>query len=208
MRSRRSVRCFKREKPSRQMIEDLIDIAITAPSASNKQPWRFFVTDSSETIDCLAVAVQVAVDRIVEHIDKGFIETFRAYGDYFVRFRTAPVVIVPVFREIVVLSNLVNKDISSNDLACIRTMEFNSGLASTALAIQNLLLYAHEIGLGTSCMTGPLVALDSLKTILRIPDGWHIAAVIAVGYPDEEPKSPGRKSATAVLRWVNQPTEE
>jgi Nitroreductase family len=41
--SRRSVRSFKSEHPGRERIQELIDIAITAPSASNKQPWRFFV---------------------------------------------------------------------------------------------------------------------------------------------------------------------
>ena len=203
MRSRRSVRRFKSERPSRECIEELIAMAVTAPSASNKQPWRFFVTDERETIDQMASAVEAAVERIVKHVDEGFMKAFRAYGDYFVRFREAPVVIVPVFREIVVLSNLVDAALAAEDLARIRLMEFNSGLASTSLAIENLLLYAHSIGLGASCMTGPLIAVDQLSIILKIPKGWQIAALIPVGYPDETPPAVERKPAAVVLRWVN-----
>lgn len=208
MRSRRSIRRFKPQSLDRKLVEELIDIAITAPSASNKQPWRFFATDNKEVINLMATAVESSVERIARHIDKGFMETFQAYGDYFVRFREAPVVIVAAFREIVVLSNLVDSTLEQEDLENIRIMEFNSGLASISLAIENMLLYGHSIGLGASCMTGPLVALKKLKSIMGIPLSWHIAAVIAVGYPDEEPKITTRKSASTVLRWVNQPTRE
>jgi len=203
MKTRRSVRRFRIDHPGRERIESLIELAVTAPSASNKQPWRFFATDNRQTIERMAEAVQEAVDRIVQHIDSSYMDAFRAYGDYFVRFKTAPVVIVVAYREIVVLSNLVDSDLEKEDLEQIRMMEFNSGLTSTSLAIENLLLSAHSSGLGASCMTGPLVAANTIKSILAIPDSWNIAAVIAVGYPDEEPQPTGRKSAEVVLRWAN-----
>ena len=44
--------------------EGSIEMAVTAPSASNKQPWRFFVTDDRSIIDRMAEEVQQAVDRI------------------------------------------------------------------------------------------------------------------------------------------------
>jgi nitroreductase len=199
---RRSVRKFKPDHPGRDRIEELIRMAITAPSASNSQPWRFFVTDSREVIDRMAHAVDAAVDRIVRHIEADLMQTFRSYGDYFIRFKNAPVVVTAAYREIVVLSNLVNSEISPIDLESIRVMECNSGLTSTSLAIQNLMLYAHSTGIGTACMTGPLIAADDLQKILSIPDSWHIAAVIAIGFADEEPAPTKRKTAEAVLRWV------
>ena len=202
IRSRRSVRRYKRERPGRELIEKLIEIAACAPSASNKQPWRFFVADDAATIGRMAQAVEEAVERIARHVEPAFMDAFRAYGDYFVRFRAAPVVIVPAFRELVVLSNLVDADTSAQDGATIRAMEFNSGLISTSLAIQNLMLYAHSIGLGTSCMTGPLVALHEIKAILEIPESWGVAAFVPVGYPDESPAPVARKSVQAVIRWT------
>jgi len=203
IRSRRSVRRYKRDKPGREVIEKLIEVAVCAPSASNKQPWRFFIADDPATIGRMAQAVQQAVERIARHVEPAFMDAFRAYGDYFVRFREAPVVIVPAFKELVVLSNLVDADTSRDDSATIRTMEFNSGLISTSLAIQNLMLYAHSIGLGTSCMTGPLVALHEIKAILEIPESWGIAAFVPVGYPDEAPAPVARKPVQAVIRWTS-----
>jgi nitroreductase len=202
MLSRRSVRRFQTTHPGRDRIEELITMAVTAPSASNKQPWKFFATDDPDTIQQMAQAVSRSMKQIVEHIDPHYMDALRAYGDYFVRFQNAPVVIAAVFREIAVLSNLVDAALAEPYREEIRRMEFYSGLTSTSLALQNLMLYAHSEGLGTSCMTGPLIASEQLKKILSIPDSWNLAALIAVGYPGEEPAAPARKSASAVLRWI------
>ena len=201
IRTRRSVRRFKPEAPSRTDIERLVEMAVHAPSASNKQPWRFFVVSDKTTIGRMATAVRSAVSRIVPHVRTEFVEAFRAYGNYFVRFEQAPVVIVPIFKELVVLSNLVDDALEPADLRNIVTMEFNSGLISIGLALQNLMLYAHSVGIGTSCMTGPLVAADELRRVLGVPDTWRIAALVPTGFADEDPAPTTRKSARAVIRW-------
>ena len=201
IRSRRSVRRFKPEPPPRADIERLVEMAVQAPSASNKQPWRFFIVTDKALIAAMANAVQTAVDRIVAHVQPEFMEAFRAYGSYFVRFQDAPVVIVPIFKELVVLSNMVDRDIASADLQRIGEMEFNSGLLSIGLALQNLMLYAHSVGIGTSCMTGPLLAADELRNVLAVPESWRIAALLPTGYADEAPAPTTRRSAAAVIRW-------
>jgi nitroreductase len=202
MTTRRSVRRFKPDALSAAQVEELIEMAITAPSASNKQPWRFFVTDERSIIDQMAAEVQLAVDRIVEHVPPDYRDVIEAYGSYFVRFQAAPVVLVAAFRELVVLSNLVDEGLDPDDSRRIREMEIQSGLASTAMAVQNLLLFAHSIGLGASCMSGPLVAEEKIRSIMGIPPTWKVAVVVPIGYPDEEPEAPGRKSISAVTRWV------
>ena len=201
IRSRRSVRRFKPETPPRADIERLIEMAVQAPSASNKQPWRFFIVSDKALITAMANAVQRAVARIVAHVQPEFMDAFRAYGRYFVRFQDAPLVIVPIFRELVVLSNLVDREIDPADAQRIAEMEFNSGLISIGLALQNLMLYAHSQGIGTSCMTGPLLAADELRNALAVPESWRIAALVPTGYPDEAPVPTTRRSAAAVIRW-------
>ena len=203
IRLRRSIRRYRADRPARELIEKLLDMAVCAPSASNKQPWRFFIADDAATIARMAQAVAEAVARIARHIEPGFGEAFRAYGDYFVRFREAPVVIVPAFRELVVLSHLVDAATPAGDKEAIRAMEFNSGLISTSLAVQNLMLYAHSVGLGSSCMTGPLVAAREIRALLGVPESWHIAACVPVGYAAESPEGVGRKSVDTVVRWVD-----
>ena len=199
--SRRTIRRFKPDAVDRALLERMLEMAILAPSASNKQPWRFLVVQQRETIARMAAAVQRAVDRIVPHVREEFSAGFRAYGDYFVRFRDAPVVIVPIFKELIVLSNLVDDAVAPEDLQQIGDMEYTSGLLSIGLALQNMMLYAHSIGVGTSCMTGPLLAAGELRRELDVPESWRIAALLPVGFPDEAPATPGRKPIDAVVRW-------
>ena len=92
---------------------------------------------------------------------------------------------------------------TEEDRETIRVMEFNSGLISTSLAVQNLMLYAHSLGLGTSCMTGPLVAVREIKALLQIPESWQVAACVPVGYPAEAPQPVARKPVAAVVRWTD-----
>lgn len=196
MRTRRTVRRFSQRRPERSLVEELLELAITAPSASNNQPWRFFVTDRPELIDELAQAVQEAVAEVQAVLPPEELPAFTRYGDYFVRFREAPVVIVPAFRPLTLLSQMIEPS------QTIERLELYSGLASTSLAVQNLLLAAHARGLGATCMTGPLLAADRIEARLGIPNGWQMALLVALGYAAEEPRPTSRKSLETVLRWV------
>lgn len=203
MRTRRSVRRFSDKKVTREILADLIDVAISAPSASNNQPWRFFVIDDKAIINRLADAVQRRVDRVAANIQAEFQQNFKRYGDYFVRFSQAPALIIPLYKKMQMLSNMLKPGLDESTLLNIETMEFNSGIVSTSLAIQNLLLYAHATGLGASCMTGPLLAMDDIRDMIGAPSQWHIACLIPIGYSDEEPKVQGRKTVDSVLRFVD-----
>ncbi len=97
---------------------------------------------------------------------------------------------------------MVGRDLSAKDQRNIVFMEQQSGIVSASLAVENLLLMAHDLGLGASGLTGPLIAQDDLSDVLCIPEGWSIVALVAVGYPDELPKAPARKPAAEVTRWI------
>ena len=202
LRTRRSVRRFRPEAPPDEVIERVLELATLAPSASNKQPWRFFVVTRRETIAAMAAAVRAAVLRVAAHVPEESAEAFRAYGDYFTRFEEAPVVVVPIHRGHAVLSNLVSETIDAETLTIIFAMERDSGLVGTSLALMNLLLAAHEAGLGASAMTGPLLAEPALRALLAVPESWGIVALVPLGLPDEVPRPTERKAAPKVTRWV------
>ncbi|MDB4996792.1 MAG: hypothetical protein JWM74_4224 [Myxococcaceae bacterium] len=204
LRARRSVRRFRDEAPSKELLERVLGAAITAPSASNKQPWRFLVVTSRAKIAEMASAVREATARVASHIPEESLASFRAYGDYFTRFEEAPVVIVPIWRGLTVLSHLVsaNATIDAGDRARILDMEQSSGLIGTSLALENLLLMAHAMGLGASGMTGPLLAADKLRELLEVPASWGIVALVPIGFPAEEPTPTDRKDLTKVVRWI------
>jgi nitroreductase len=63
-------------------------------------------------------------------------------------------------------------------------------------------LMAHALGLGASGMTGPLLAEPALRSILEVPDGWGIVALVPIGWPAEDPASTDRKPVDKVVRWL------
>jgi coenzyme F420-0:L-glutamate ligase/coenzyme F420-1:gamma-L-glutamate ligase len=203
MAARRSVRRFERREVPRQLVKKLIAAAVTAPSASNKQPWRFVVVTDPKRISSLAAGVREAVARIASTVEEaGVGQAFRAYSESFACFESAPVVIVPLFRPLSLLSHLVDDRLQAAEQERIVALERDAALISVAMAVQNLLLMASELGLGALPMTGPLVACESICRALGVRESWCPVVVIAIGYPAEEPRSPGRKAPAQVTRWI------
>ena len=202
MRERRSVRRFKPDPVGRDVITKIVEAAITAPSASNKQPWRFLVVEDRARITRMAEAVREATSLVSAHIPEASQPAFRAYGDYFTRFEDAPAVIVPIHRAMSVLSSLVDDALPQDTRTTVRRMEEQSGLVGTSLALMNLLLMAHALGLGASGMTGPLVAEPALRAILEVPEGWGIVALVPIGFPAEDPAPTDRKPVDKIIRWL------
>lgn len=200
--ARRSVRRFRDEAPPRALVERLLAAAVAAPSASNKQPWRFLVVTRRDTVAALAEAVRVAVARVAAAVPADLADAFRAYGDYFTRFEAAPVVIVPLYRPLAILSHLAGDGLADDDRRRVAALEELSGAASAAMAVENLLIAAHAAGLGASGMTGPLLAEDRLRAILEVPSSWRILALVPLGYPDETPAATARKPVELVSRWI------
>jgi len=164
LKARRSVRRFRADVPSDELIEQLEEVA--------------------------------------RHVAPESEAPFRSYGEYFVRFEAAPVVIVPICRAQRVLSHLTDEGLPERSRELILAMERDSALVATSLALENLLLTAHALGLGASAMTGPLVARDGLVEILDVPTGWDLVAIVPVGWPDEEPRPTDRKDASKTMRWI------
>jgi nitroreductase len=202
LQGRRSVRAFTDAPVSPALVERILRAAVLAPSASNKQPWRFFVMDDAVRIRSLADAVRAEKERIATHIGEGFKESFLAYGDYFTRFERAPIVIAPAARSLTILSNLVDDALDADTRSMIRKMEDDSGLIGTSLALGNMLLAAHALGLGASAMTGPLIARGAVDAAFGVPSGWSVVALLALGYPSEAPAPTDRKDAAKVTRYV------
>jgi nitroreductase len=202
LRTRRSVRRFKPDPVPETLVERLIEGAITAPSASNKQPWKFLVVQNRELIARMAAEVRSATAQVSRYVPDESRPAFERYGDYFTRFELAPLVLVPIHKPLTLLSNLTSRELPSETRACIEQLEADSGLIGTSLALGQLLLLAHELGLGASGMTGPLLARAALKALLAVPASWDIVALVPLGYPDETPSATERKPASMVTRWL------
>ena len=201
--ARRSVRRFRPDPVPRALVTRLLEAAVLAPSASNQQPWRFFVIESAARRAELVAAVREVVKQVVEHVPADSRPTLASYGDYFTRFEDAPVVIAPLSRGLPLLGHLVDPFTPPELRARIVHVEAHSGVVGTSLALQNLLLTAHSLGLGASLMTGPLLAEPELAKILGAPRGWSLVGLVPVGYPDEAPRITDRKALAHVVRFLD-----
>lgn len=197
--TRRSIRKFTADIPDRRQITELIEMASHAPSASNKQSWRFFVCDQPGIITQAAQAVEHALQALLPKLELSSHESVSNYGRNFSWFAQAPVLIAPVYRPAAGLSGFAQDPGTQKTL---QALEEHSALASLAMAIQNFQLHAHACGLASCCMSGPLIAENALKELFGIPDAWQMGPLIALGYPLEEPLSPGRKPVEHIIRWV------
>ncbi len=69
----------------------------------------------------------------------------------------------------------------------------------TAIAMEHLILAAHELGLGT-CWIGAFNE-SRIKQLLGIPSNVRVVALTPVGYPDESPPPRPRKTLDEVVHW-------
>jgi len=82
----------------------------------------------------------------------------------------------------------------------VRNAELVSGEPlSAAMAVQNLLLAAHALGLGACVMTAPLLAHEVFGSLPGLPTGFEITCLVALGRPAERPDAPRRKNIRQVL---------
>jgi len=202
MQKRRSIRRFKPEVPPDADILKLIEAAVAAPSATNKQPWRFLIAKKKQHFEIIAKAVDKARQHYLSLLSPEYRSEFANYSVNFMSFLNAPVIILPIYRAFPGISALVKEKSPEKEVVFLKTYEHDTALMGVSLAVQNILLMCEAVGLGACCMTGPLIARLEIEKGLLVPKGWQIAAVIAVGYPDEAPQPPGRKKLEMITKWL------
>jgi len=187
--TRRAVRKYRPDPVPEEEIRKILDAANQAPSAMNLQQWEFIVVTKKDTIREMGVSFGVIIGELTRprppspgrgvFSREEFIRFAESYGG-------APVVIV-------VLTDAADTD------------DFRrANLESASAAMENLLLAATALGLGTCWMTGPLRDEKALRRILAIPEDRELVAVTPLGYPAAIPQAPARVDPELVqkVRWV------
>ena len=178
--NRRSIRRYTEQPVSKEVLERILNAAIWAPSAHNRQPWRFAVVTSLEQRRDLASAMgeRLRSDLIRDNAPTDVIDkdVKRSYA----RITGAPAIIV-------VCLSMADMD-QYPDLKR-STAEHQMAVQSVAMAVQNLLLSAHAEGLGACWMCAPLFCPDVVTAQLVLPADWEPQALITLGYPAEARES-------------------
>ncbi len=200
MRSRRSIRRFSDRVVSRDDILRLLEAARWAPSNHNRQPWRFIVVQSKPQISQLADAVSRALSEKLKSMPAAASAYLAEFSHYATCFAQAPVLVVALHKPPV--------SVSAPLLAGLKNPELVSGEPlSVAMAVQNLLLAAHTLGLGTCVLTGPLLVPDTILETLELPPGHDLTCLVAVGYPAESPPPPRRKTVEQIVEFRHNPPQ-
>jgi nitroreductase len=222
LRTRRSVRAFTDEPVDRATLERVIEAATTAPSSTNRQPWRFSVVVSAAKRRVIVDAVRARTEAMKAIIRRSHhAEDFANYGDFFFEpLQTAAVIVVPQYRDYPdLIANLIES--GGGDPGQFHTAgSMQAELCSTSAAIMALLLQTHAEGLGACWMAGPMVAKDEIHALLGVIDPWKMVGAIALGHPAAPPQpsgaSPGaapapsppaRKPIARVVQWLDDAAE-
>jgi nitroreductase len=193
LRTRRSIRRYDERVPERVIIERIIEAACWAPSNHNRQGWKFIVFENRPQVRALAERIRQHVREAVGRSNRIAAGQADEIVHYAGAFEAAPVVILAMHKCIPAVGREL-LDHAATPLA--------SGEAiSTAMAVQNLCLAAHALGLGTCVMTAPLLAGAVWAGLPDLPAGFEPTCLVTVGYPADQPEPPRRKDLKHVVEY-------
>ncbi len=170
IKTRRSIRRYQTTPVDEKTIELILEAARWAPSWANTQCWRFIVV-RDDKIKAELADVLSTNNPATEAV------------------RKAPIAIV----------------------ACaeLRRAGYKSGEPTTdkgdwfmydvALAMQNLVLAAHSVGLGTVHVG--FFDAKKIAAVLEVPPGFCVVEMTPLGYPDQEPAPRPRKELSEIVSY-------
>lgn len=177
IRTRRAIRRYLDRPVPRDLLDRLLEAANWAPSAHNRQPWRFAVLTRPGDREGLARAMgaRLRADRLADGDPPEAIE--RDVARSHARITGAPVVIVVC---------LSLREMDPYPDARRRQAERTMAVQSVAMAAQNLWLLAHAEGLGACWLCAPLFVPDLVRDTLRLPADWEPQGLLTLGWPAEQ----------------------
>ncbi|MFB0557729.1 MAG: nitroreductase family protein [Candidatus Bathyarchaeia archaeon] len=175
IKGRRSIRSYMDRPIPMELVREVLEAGTWAPSAKNGQQWRFTVLTGATK--------------------KSLTDVFR--------------------RELEDLESRIGRDLMGSSLGSCGIMErapvlvmvwnagergWDSEVQSVAAAIQNMLLKAYDLGLGSLWIADIYYAHERLTEHLGKP--WNLMAAVALGWPTAVPTTPPRKSVDEVSEFL------
>ena len=193
LRSRRSVRRFLSQPVPADVVQRILETAVWAPSAHNRQPWRFVVLATPGARGRLADEMGEAFrgDLLADHLPPDQVQAQVERSRR--RILEAPVAIL-------LCLDLTALDRYPDERR--QRAEHLMAVQSVAMAGLNLLLAAHAEGLGGVWMCAPLFAPHVVSQALRLPETWQPQGLVLLGYPAVVPSERPRKPVEGVTIYL------
>ena len=168
---RRSIRKYKNEKVSHEVVEKIVEAASMAPSWKNTQIARYVVIEDEGMLEKIAA----------ECTNDFNAKTIRS---------AAALVAVTIIKN----RCGYERDGSFTTVKGDSWQMFDAGVAT-----QSFCLAAHNYGVGSVIMG--IFDYDKVAELIEMPETQEMTALIAIGYPDEEPEAPKRKSVADLVSY-------
>ena len=189
--NRRSIRKYKPDKIERKLIEEIIYSASLAPSAKNRQPWKFIVYQGEEK------------DKLVDVMRHGINSektTHELMPEWTFAIPDAENT-VRIMQEVPCLIAVLNTN-QYTPFASIenekRIVEISDSL-SIGAAIENMILTATGYGLGTLWIANTCFAYNELMDFIGTDS--QLTGIVAVGFADESPAKRPRKPLEEIVEY-------
>lgn len=190
---RRSIRKYQDRNVPRELIEEVLNAGRAAPSAKNRQPWKYIVFGGTYKKELLR-AMEAGLEREM----RGITDLPKSsYGIPDAKntlriMQEAPIIIV-----------VLNTNAKSPFLPVDNDERISEicDTLSIGASIENMLLAAEELGLGTLWVANTCFAYKELVSFLHMED--QLIGVIVVGYANESPEQRPRKRLEEIVeyRW-------
>ena len=191
IKNRRSIRKFKPDVISEMDLHTILEAGIAAPSSKNRQPWHFTVVRG---------AVKEELARVMERGLNLEVKAHKPFLPESMRYINGAFTSVNVMREapvVVLVSNRLGVaiDFTANLSVDERVGEI-CNVQSVAAAVENMLVAAQELGIGSLWVCDIFFAYPEISEWLEKKNPGHgmLVAALCFGYADEEPKARARKS--------------
>ena len=199
IKDRRSIRKFKSEPISEMDLHTILEAGIAAPSSKNRQPWHFTVVRGE------------AKEELTRVMERGLNLEVKAHEPFLpesMKFINGAFASVNVMREapvVVLVSNERGKGIDFTDNLSVdeRVAEI-CNVQSIAAAVENMLLAAQELGIGSLWICDVFFAYPEISAWLEKKNPGHgmLVAALAFGYGEEAPRARARKTLHDVATFI------
>lgn len=188
---RRSIRKFQKKGVPIEMLNKILDAGRVAPSAKNRQPWKYIVFGNERKKELLK-----AMEEGLKREEKGITDIPKSRHGIPDAKNT-----LRIMQEAPIIIVVLNTNAKSPFLQIEndeRISEICDSL-SIGASIQNMLLVAKEMGIGTLWIANTCFAYSELVTYLNTEE--QLVGAIALGYANENPGQRPRKKINEIVEY-------
>ncbi len=183
--ARRSIRKFRDDPVPDEALQAILAAGARAPSGKNRQPWRFVVVQEDKRAEMVRVMREGLARMKAEGTDLGGAEWTAVVMDH------APITVFVFSPE--GMHPWLTRSIEQAFTDVVN-------LQSIGAAIQNMLLAAQELGLGSLWICDVFYAYEELREWLG--EAGQMVAAVSFGYPGESPAARPRMAVDELTRWL------